>query len=96
MSLNFHSEAKSEFDEAYLWYEDQREGLGTEFARCVNEVLETIQRNPEIYAPVENRIRRALVRRFPFGVFYKEVSSGIRVIAIFHSKRNPEHWQTRK
>ena len=96
MSLDFHPEAKSEFDEAYLWYEHQREGLGTDFVRCVNEVLEIIQRNPEIYAPAENRIRRALVRRFPFGVFYREIPSGIRIIAIFHSKRNPIRWQIRK
>ena len=96
MALNFHPEAEAEFDGAYLWYENQRKGLGTEFVFFVNEAIERIQVHPEMYAPVQNKIRRMLVRKFPYCVFYRKIGSEIRVIAIFHSKRNPARWQSRK
>ena len=96
MSFQFHSEAEAEFGEAYFWYENQSRGLGTDFVLCVNEAIERVLRNPKLYAPVQEQIRRTIIRRFPFAIIYEEIESQIWIIAVFHSKRNPTHWQTRK
>ncbi|MFS0513618.1 hypothetical protein ACEYW6_02690 [Nostoc sp. UIC 10607] len=50
---------------------------------------------PESYVIVYADIRRAVVRRFPYAVYYRIVSSRVIVTAIFHGRRDPKSWQTR-
>lgn len=50
---------------------------------------------PESYAVVYSDIRRAVLQRFPYAIYYRIVSSRIIVIAIFHGRRNPKTWQKR-
>lgn len=74
----------------------REEGWGSEFILCVDEAVERIRHNPESYPTVHKSFRRVVVRRFPFALFYEIVSSEIRVLAIFHSRRDPSRWQARK
>ena len=39
--------------------------------------------------------RKAVVRRFPYTVYYEIGEREIVILAVFHAKRNPEHWQKR-
>ena len=89
-------EAEADLAEAYEWYEQQVRGLGAEFLLCVDAVMASIERNPQLY-PVVHRgvIRRALTRRFPYGVFFVEGSTAVSVIGVVHAKRNPRVWQDR-
>jgi toxin ParE1/3/4 len=48
-----------------------------------------------MYPRVDPSIRRAATDRFPFGIFYRIDGETIRVIAILHNARNPEHWRGR-
>ena len=95
MLIRFHPDAEGELRGSFLWYESQRKSLGSEFARCVDEAIEKIRNRPEMYPAVHNHIRRVLVNRFPFGVFYESDPTEIRVLAIYHAKRNPLLWKTR-
>ena len=76
-------------------YESQQAGLGDEFLDCVDEMLNRICQMLESYAVVYRDVRRAVVRRFPYAVYYRIVSSRVIVTAIFHSRRNPKSWQAR-
>ena len=96
MIIRFHPEADREFKEAVNWYDYQRKGLGAEFFLCVDESMERIQNNPQLYPLVHHKIRRAVVRRFPFAVFYEVGESEIRVIGVFHSRRDPDRWKSRE
>lgn len=89
-------EAESELAESYRWYEDRWPGLGGEFMRCVDVCLASVRRNPGFYPLVHENIRKALVRRFPFGVFYKVRGETIVVQAIFHASRDPNRWRERQ
>ena len=82
-------------EEAYRWYEERSPGLGTEFLRAVEASLAGIARHPELYAEQYRGARRALVRRFPYGVFYTAREERIEVVACFHVRRDPRRWQTR-
>lgn len=95
LSIVFRVEAQAEFDEAFDWYEQQQAGLGVDFLTCVVEVLDRIESLPEVYELVFEDVRRAIVRRFPYLVLYKVESSQIVVLAVFHSKRDPQDWQDR-
>ena len=90
-------EAKADVADAYLWYEDQCLGLGMEFLRCVEVALLTIQRTPLIYPLVHADYRRALVRRFPFAIFFEIDTPANRCIvySVFHCAQDPEKWRTR-
>jgi plasmid stabilization system protein ParE len=94
-ALVFRPEVREEINEAYNWYESQKIGLGDEFLDCVDEILNRISQMPESYAVVYKDIRRVIVRRFPYAVYYRVVSSRVIVTAIFHSKKDPKSWQIR-
>lgn len=93
--LVFRPEVLLELNEAYSWYESQKPGLGDEFLDCVDETVNRISQMPESYVIVYSDIRRAVVRRFPYAVYYRIVSSRIIVTAIFHGRRDIKSWQTR-
>jgi plasmid stabilization system protein ParE len=88
-------EAEQDIAEAYAWYESRRVGLGEEFLSCIDACIEAIRRTPEIHAVVYENYRRALVRRFPYAVFYEYVGSAAAVYCVFHTSRDPAKWTQR-
>lgn len=94
-ALVFRPEVQEELNEAYNWYESKQPGLGDEFLGCIDEMLNQICLMPESYPVVYRDVRRAVVRRFPYAVYYRIVSSRVIVTAIFHGRRDPKAWQTR-
>jgi plasmid stabilization system protein ParE len=95
LPIIFRVEAELEFDEAFDWYEQQQTGLGIHFLECVTEVLERVESFPEAYETVVEDVRRAVVRKFPYVILYKVEPSQILVLAVFHSKRDPQTWHDR-
>jgi toxin ParE1/3/4 len=81
--------------DTFRWYQERREGLGYDFKLCINEIISTIQRNPLIYKIVFLNVRRAVTKRFPFGVFYIVENNSIIVLAVMHARRDPKNWKTR-
>lgn len=88
-------EAQHDLVEAYNWYEDRRAGLGEEFLSCIEARIEAICRTPELYPKVYEDFRRALVRRFPYEIFYEYSAGRVIVYSIFHASRNPDKWRSR-
>ena len=78
MSLKVHirPEAEKDIETAATWYEEQQKGLGKDFLDEVLGVFETISKRPNIFSVVHRKTRRAIVHRFPFGVFYR-MAAGI-------------------
>ena len=95
VSLVLAPEAESDVLEAYGWYEDRRRGLGDEFVSCVDACVSAIIRHPDLHAIVFAEYRRAMVRRFPYAVFYESTGDSVIVYAIFHTTRDPEKWRQR-
>jgi toxin ParE1/3/4 len=88
--------AAADVEEAYDWYEAQREGLGDEFLAAVQAALESILNHPEAAPIVHRETRRVLLRRFPYGIHYRLIDEEVVVVACFHAKRNPRLWSTRR
>ena len=72
-----------------LWDEEVETGLGAELLRTVEAVLAVISRHPKRYPIVFAKARKALVRRFPYGIFYAELEDHVQVIAVYHGRRDP-------
>jgi plasmid stabilization system protein ParE len=91
--LNLAPEVEWDVLEAYAWYEGRRLGLGEEFLTCVDACIQVICRHPEMYAKVYADYRRALVRRFPYAVFYEYSENEVTVYCVFHTSRDPQKWR---
>ena len=94
--LLLEPEAQADLAESFAWYEDQKSGLGSEFFAEVARVLAVIERTPQLYPILRGQTRRALVRRFPFTVFYVLDPDVIAVTAVLHGRRDPRRWLERR
>ena len=87
-------EAELDIAEAYVWYERRRIGLGEEFLEPVDACVGRY-RQPEMYSLAHDVYRRALIRRFPYAVFYEFAESTVTVYSVFHTSRDQEKWRRR-
>jgi ParE toxin of type II toxin-antitoxin system, parDE len=69
--LVFRPEVRNELNEACRWYESQQSGLGDDFLEQVEEALDRICQMPESYPAVYRDVRRSVVRRFPYTLYYR-------------------------
>jgi plasmid stabilization system protein ParE len=95
MQLVVRPAAAADLDDTFLWYEAQRPGLGHEFLAAVRTAFGSILSNPKLYGVVHRNTRRALLRRFPYGVFYRIYPDTIVVVACMHGRRDPKRWRSR-
>lgn len=96
MSLFVRPDAAADIEQAHVWYESQRSGLGDEFLDAVLAVFQMLLDSPRRYRVVHRDTRRANVRRFPYGVFYRTIEADVVVIACFHASRDPRRWRGRE
>jgi plasmid stabilization system protein ParE len=81
--------------DAQDWYERQASGLGRRFPDEVDVQVNRIARNPLHFPAMLADVRRARLRRFPYGLFFRHLQDAVYVIACFHSSRDPLIWQRR-
>ena len=77
---------------AFDWYEEQRTQLGEEFLSAVQSIFQTIELHPEIFESIHGEVRRAIIPRFPFAVFYIVESRRTVILRVLHTARNPALW----
>lgn len=94
--LKFSARALREIGEAQEWYELQSPGLGEEFIAAIELQLKRLEQAPQLYAEVIPRVRRALLPRFPYGLFYAVRDDLVHILAILHDARNPSRWPKRR
>jgi toxin ParE1/3/4 len=87
--------AEEDIEAAYLWYEGRQAHLGNEFLFAIRSALSQVSQYPEAHPIVDSDVRRVVVPRFPYGIFYRLYHGTIYVIACMHAKRNPERWRSR-
>lgn len=95
LEIVVHREAGLEVREAFDYYEEISEGLGFEFMRSLDASLQFIKRNPLAYQKIRKEVRRVLLRKFPYALFYIAEENQIVIIACFHQKRSGIDWLRR-
>ena len=88
-------EAEWDIAEAYAWYEARGVGLGERFLVALDARIALIHRQPLLFARVHEEYRRALIRRFPYAVFFDCSEVAVTVYAVFHTSRDPGKWRER-
>lgn len=95
LPIVFRPEAETDVLEARDWYEQQRPGLGAQFADALDELMVRIESQPMLYAPAHADVRRVKLKRFPYVVYYRVLADHVEVIAVLHGSREPRVWQSR-
>jgi toxin ParE1/3/4 len=94
-SVIFTQAARAELIEAQDWYEGEATGLGRRFRQAVDDLMERMSDSPRQFPIVFKNVRRALLRSFPYSLFFVVEGDDLTVIACFHASRDPSHWQKR-
>ena len=89
-------EAQAEFDEAFDYYETQRAGRSVDFGHVCRTYSIASLRTPEFHATVLSDVRKTVVSRFPYCVYYRADAARVEIIAVFHTSRDPSIWQARR
>jgi hypothetical protein len=61
--------AEAGIGDAFATYEEQRSGLGIEFLDELARIEGHLRANPALYQRVDGDLRRAVMRRFPYGLY---------------------------
>ena len=86
------SVAQVQFRAARDWYEAIRPGLGGQFTNTLDQALSIVRRHPAQFKIAMNQYRRALVKRFPYELFFEFNDEQIIVYSVFHTSQNPTRW----
>lgn len=95
MKVRFLPEADIEFRESVRYYEDKAPGLGVAFIAEVHRVAAVVASQPSIGSPVDEELRKFVLRRFPYNVIYAVEGDEVVFTAIAHHKRRPFYWGRR-
>jgi len=84
--------AERDLIDAFDWYEQRSDGLGTEFLRQVTVQRDKLARNPLVHATDYANIRRAFVGRFPYALHFEIEERTVRILACLHFRQSPARW----
>jgi plasmid stabilization system protein ParE len=88
--------AEADIDEAHAWYAARSPQAAARFLDAVEVTLAAVRDRPESFVRVYDTLRRALLPRFPFGVYFHADPDRVRVVAVIHSRRHPRRWMRRR
>jgi plasmid stabilization system protein ParE len=89
--------AEVDIKETILFYkEKQKDELAAFFLKSLDETLRLVVKNPIAFPIVKFDLRKTIINKFPYWIYYVFSEGTIYVLAVFHEKRNPKVWQKRR
>ena len=96
MRVEYHPAIEKELREIVEYYESRSFGLGNEFLNEFERQVLKIASNPSMWKTVENNIRRVLMNRFPYAIYFHDLGNGtVRVTVVKHQRRHPQYGRDR-
>jgi toxin ParE1/3/4 len=95
MQVIQHPEATAELTEAGQVYEQKVPTLGSQFLDAVDLAVADIVAAPYRWRIIEEEVRRFLMPRFPYAIYYRVFPDHIRILAFKHHSRHPDYWRYR-
>ena len=95
MTFEFHPEAEVEFIEAAAYYERHVPGLGERFQSEIRRIVDLLVNQPQIGSPADPDLRKFILTRFPFTLYYSITADVLRIEAVAHHSRRPGYWKER-
>lgn len=94
MKVTLRPAAEADVLAAVEYYDDAEPDLGDQFIDGLDRLLLRLSEFPRSAQQVEgfNAVRRALLRRFPFAVFYVEGEDELVILRVIHAAQSTESW----
>lgn len=93
--VSLSAEARPDLRYAYNYYEAAQKGLGKRLLRHFVEALDAISERAESFPIMHKNARRAIIRKFPYGVFFRDVGTHLDIFAVVDLRRHPREWRRR-
>lgn len=94
--LVLRPEVSNDIRSAAFWYDERQVGLGRRFLAEVDHVFERVTENPAQFPRIEDHVRRALLRKYPYAVYFVFDRDQVTILAVLHCRRDPSGWRTRQ
>ena len=91
----FTPAAQADVADAVSWYDERAPGLGQDLIGEIDSIVGRLAANPRQFPLAYKDARRALLRRFPYALFFRVTNARVQVIACFHTSRAPRRWRGR-
>lgn len=95
--VRWTTRAANQLQEAALYLESARQGVGIPFVDDVEAILQVAADHPEIFPRVPgiegNEVRRGLARKYGYWVIYEIREDDLLVLSVWHGAREPEGWK---
>lgn len=91
----FHPNAETEFDLSVGFYERRQEGLGIDFEHEVIDAISIIVEDPARWPIYKFGLRKYVLHRFPFSLYYLDQPDHLWIVAVAHGSRKPDYWKKR-
>jgi plasmid stabilization system protein ParE len=88
-SVRYNAAAAAEIETAIGWYNQPDIHQGAAFVRKLERTEAHLASHPELYQRIEGAIRRAVLRRFPYSLFYVIEIDRVLVLACMHHHQKP-------
>ena len=89
-SVRYKPAAAAEVANAIAWYRQPEVKQAEAFVRDLERTEAHLGAHPELYQGVEDQIRRAVLRRFPYSLFYVIEQDLVVVLACMHQHQKPK------
>ena len=89
MTLKISQLAFFEIEDAKEYYNLQNSTLGDTFKNVIKRSIESIKKFPNLYPNITNDMRRCVLHRFPYSIFYAITDNTILILSVAHQHRKP-------
>ena len=89
LDIQVEQKALIEIDDAYIWYEEQSNGLGERFKVEVDTAFQTILNSPNGYEKF-GKHRQFPMEKFPFIILFEMTKTVLYIDAVFHTSLDPK------
>lgn len=96
MQVTYHPLAETEAVQAAEFYESRVIGLGRDFRTGFDAAIQSILADPLRLALIDDETRLYLLKRFPYGIYFRVEAETVRVLAVKHHRRHPDSWKRRQ
>jgi toxin ParE1/3/4 len=91
----YHPEADLEITEAAEFLERRRHEAGEKFLREIEDAIERLQREPNLWRVRPGSVRKYTTRNYKYQIWYQVTENEIYIIAVAHPSRKPGYWRKR-
>ncbi|MDO9236265.1 MAG: type II toxin-antitoxin system RelE/ParE family toxin [Aquabacterium sp.] len=85
---------KQEMAEAYEWYRSRSVKAASAFRSEVLTAFELLSNDPERWPLWDESIRRFVLKKYPYTVYFSVYIDEVRILAVGHHRRKTGYWIT--